>query len=739
MKPPGLGGPGRNGSPPEHGRGLGIGTLHIAPALLIQAGITLVCLVLTLQLWRADLRVPINYWGDTLIQLSAIKSIADGGWVWFIERLGAPFGLPLVAFPQNLTTSSLVIKALTVVSREPGMLLNMYWLAAVVLTALNAHVSLRTLTFRSLPCWVLATLFALLPYAFYRNTAHLSLIYPFVPIFSTFAIQLTTGTFHGFRTSWGKYVLVCAVAQGFDYIYYSFFTAFLLVVATILAAASGRSRSSVRSGLAVLLVLTCSAAANLAPSIVEWVTNGKPPQTTYKNAAEAEVYGLKIRQLLSPVQPSRIALVARFGEREQQFPNENENAHTRLGTVLSLGFLGLLGSLLFQQARVPVITAAGTLMLAVLMLATVGGFGALFNLLVAPDIRAYNRIAVYIAFFSAVFLARAFDATRWQIRLMSSRSLSVATAPLLLILGVLGVLDEGQAARPLVDRYDSDASDFYAERRMVGVIEARSPSRNAIMQLPETSFPPDGGLARMLTYDHARPFLSSSRTSWSWPAFSWKRHGWYDELGKPDDATFLTKLVLSGFTGIWVDRFGYAEHDVAQLEARFAASLGQPVVGGTQNRYAFFDLSPVIRRLDSVDSDESKRNAVLRSRLLAPMLMTYERGFYDAEINGSRVHRWSMQKSSAHIRNTGDSPRTAKFRAIVQSGTSGTLIINSMANQETRMTLDAGEARPIELFLQLPAHGAQRIDFVFNGPRFAAPADARTLYFAIIDPSLADQ
>ena len=110
------------------------------------------------------------------------------------------------------------------------------------------------------------------------------------------------------------------------------------------------------------------------------------------------------------------------------------------------------------------------------------------------------------------------------------------------------------------------------------------------MQLPETLFTPDNGRVKMAPYDHARPYLASDKLSWSWPSYSTRRQAWYESLGNPTDPGFLDRLATSGFVGVWVDRFGYEAAELATLESVLTSRLGPPLVGGPQQRYAYFDL-----------------------------------------------------------------------------------------------------------------------------------------------------
>src|SRR5439155_3297028 len=84
-------------------------------------------------------------------------------------------------------------------------------------------------------------------------------------------------------------------------------------------------------------------------------------------------------------------------------PLVNENGKATLGLIGSAGFLLLLARLLCRRraddAAAPKDGLAVLNVFAVL-LAGIGGFGSLFGLLVSPQIRAYNRISIFMAFFS---------------------------------------------------------------------------------------------------------------------------------------------------------------------------------------------------------------------------------------------------------------------------------------------------------------------------------------------------
>ena len=125
--------------------------------------------------------------------------------------------------------------------------------------------------------------------------------------------------------------------------YYSFFSVFIFIVAGLLAYFYHRSSLQARrAGSPVRRsddLLDRQSGAQLSGMAQARQASEHRLQGA---GSRRRCTGLKLRQLLSPVQPSRLAVVRRFGEHERQFPNENENTSTRLGTVLLIGLLGML-------------------------------------------------------------------------------------------------------------------------------------------------------------------------------------------------------------------------------------------------------------------------------------------------------------------------------------------------------------------------------------------------------------
>ena len=106
--------------------------------------------------------------------------------------LGAPFGLDELAFPANNNIDQAVVWAVSRPMRNAAAAINMAWLLMLVLSGLSATWCLRQLGSSSSGAFLGGTLFALSPYALYRQIDHLWMVTYLVPFASTAALLLAT-------------------------------------------------------------------------------------------------------------------------------------------------------------------------------------------------------------------------------------------------------------------------------------------------------------------------------------------------------------------------------------------------------------------------------------------------------------------------------------------------------------------------------------------------------------------
>jgi phosphoglycerol transferase len=300
--------------------------------------------------------------------------------------------------------------------------------------------------------------------------------------------------------------------------------------------------------------------------------------------------------------PSASNAVPPFGQwgrsdRSMDLPYEYGIGTIRLGPMAAIGLLFLLmvstGLVRHRDTEESaVIETMASLALYCLLLATVGGFGALLSQ-IFPDIRCYNRLSVFIA-----FLALAGSGLWWQTRIQTAvarhaRKLFVGG---FIVLLAFSLYDQLLDARWLNERRPADEMSAMRERGLVKQIEAKAPAGTAVFQLPITGFPIDVTRERMLTYDHARPSLWSSHLCWSWPSFSRRHQCWLNKVDGLKGADLAEALVLSKFRLIWVDRFGYPDNGASMISSLIGGGA-KDLLPAADPRYVVLDLSEVAARL----------------------------------------------------------------------------------------------------------------------------------------------
>jgi phosphoglycerol transferase len=706
--------------------------------LATTAVATVALLFLALRLWRHDLSVPFNYWGDTLHFTALAHGLMLNGWPHHIPQLGAPFGFEAVAFPSLMSTDWAMTWLIAQFVDSPGAAINLFWLISILLTALSAMVALRLLGVSRYLAIAAAILYALLPGTFIRNTAHISLVYYTVPLLAAFCITLLSREEGSHRArALFRWAVAAAFLQGLNYIYHSFFAVGLLLLCGTWAGLVMRDRVAVRRVLIVMSVLLISGAVNLAPAMISWQQNGKPPAMDYKSPAESEVYALKLRRLLLPHEESKVPVLGHWAraDRAAQFPHENENEASRLGTFGAAGLLTVLVLLSVlalgrasgsdRDAR-----ASAVLLLITLLITTVGGLGTIFNVLVAPDIRAYNRFSVFLAFFA--FAALAILLTHVLNRLHDMRWRAAAAFGVAALIA-LSAYDQTLDARRLTNRYAADQAAALHERQVVRTLEAQLPMGASVFQFPITSFPPDGGRLQMGAYDHARPFLWSSHLRWSWPTFSHRHHAWDQQLLALPHAEWARRLVLSGFDAVWIDRNG-ADDRGAALESALLGAGAVRVAPQVSARYGLVDLAPVKSSLQQELGNAGFAQAAAAAMPVAAV--DYGQGFYAPEMGqGGRQFRWMQREANLSVRNFAGTPVRAELALALQSGGPGEVAVLAEGREIGRLRSSlAGEENALTLTLEPRATISLRM--VSQHPALNAPNDPRALYTTLLSLQL---
>lgn len=707
---------------------------------LLELIIVLMLATATLHLWNIDFHVPFHYGGDTLWFLVPVKGMIDNGWTYEIPQLSAPFSLSAAAFPSMTNLDWGIMKVISLFINDTGAVLNIFWLLSILLTAWSATLALRLLGINSWLAFGAGVVYSFLPFTFLRNINHISLVFYCVPLLSLFAIYLARGGEHPQEGTVRAVGYLAALAQGFNYIYFSFFTVVLFCFAGFLGYRRQYLWKPLRGAAAAGGIIILSSIFNLLPSYLSWEEHGKLPDMDFKVPQEAEIYGLKLRKMLAPHEANVVPIFNHWGNRDQSipFPNENENFTARLGPFAAFGLLFLLAvSLGLARSNATqegdIIKPIASLALFSFLVTTVGGFGAIFNEMISPDIRCYNRFSVFIAFFSIAGLGLWLQA---QLKTASSYLMQLIFFGGVILLILFSLYDQLLDAGSLNIRRPADEESAYYEKKFIKRLEEKLPLGTLIFQLPITRF--QGGMEeRMFSYDHTRPYLWSSHLHWSWPSFSERHQNWLMKVADLEGEALAEALILSKFRAVWVDRFGYSDDGNRVISSLIAAGASE-ILFGAHPRYVVMDLEPVAIRLRhrlGAYEFEQRQAALLDAPSIKWISGIYaEEKYNTTTMNGKK--RWSQAESVLKIRNPTDTKKSIVLSFFVASHRDGNLIISTGIQQQHNVPVTSSLTK-VELPLILEPKAIQSVRFTGDMGRIPLPlGEARDLHFYLVDLQL---
>ena len=564
--------------------------------------IVLCLLILTwvMQLWHCDLRVPFTYFGDGVFTSLAIKGTIDHGWWWFNPLLGAPTGMNFGAFPAMDNTQFLLIKAISLISGNHALTLNLFYLLTFPLTTVTSLYVFRKLNFSYVAALVGSLLYTFLPYHFFRSY-HLHMAsYYLLPLMILVVLWVFAGDSIVFRPRasgrWPSlhfgsktiFALVVSVLVGGCGIYYPFFSCLFLLFAGVIGSLQSRRIHQLLSALVLVAVISGAVLISMTPLLLHQRSHGKA-SIGARSVADAEVMGLKVGQLLLPIGGHRIPRLAALRARYNEGPLTNENDTSSFGFIGAIGFLWLLSRLFYQKPASALLDRLSWLSIAGVLYGTIGGFAALFSLLISPQIRAPNRISVFIAFFAVAAAACLIDlGYKW----LSQHNKQIWGVVFASVLTIIGVLDQTTTTFFFIPEYRKNEAEYRSDAEFVGRIESSLPDGAMVFQLPYMRFPENGPLHRMTQdFEHVKPYLHSTKLRWSYGAISGDPNDtWQRTVVLKPVPQFIDEVIGKGFSGVYINRNGY-EDNAASLEAQLKTVLGHSPITNRDGTLLFFSLA----------------------------------------------------------------------------------------------------------------------------------------------------
>lgn len=729
---------------------------NIRNSIVAYAGTLFACLAIliwALELWRADLFVLFYYpySGDVFFTGMFIKGSIDNPWFLHNNLLGMPFGLDFYDYPMFDNLHLGIMKLISLVTNDYASSYNLYYLLTYPLTTLTTLFVLRHFAL-SFPVAIIGSLlYTFLFFHLTRAEGHIFLAsYYLIPLMVMVIlwIYLERPIFIWDRASQGELidsntrwkaitsVVICFLVSSAG-LYYAFFAMFFLgVVGTIIAFKRSCFRPLFTAGFLVALI-GLGLVLNIAPNILYWLQNGYNGSALVRSALETEVYGLRIVQMLLPNPWHRVPILAEWSKSYYRHLAElapslaNESMTASLGIAGSLGFIFLIGWLFFQRINAgtnDLITGLSTLNIAAILLATIGGIGSLLAMVSFSQIRAYNRISVYIAFFSLFAFV-------WGIEQIRKRwfhsKLRIFFVLLILFLAIFLLDQIPTGASP---PYDTLYADYSNDAQFIRKIEMLVSPGAAIFQLPPMAFPENGSLHQMMDYDLFRGYLHSKTLRWSYGAMKGRyASDWQQQVVKKSMPEMVETLAFAGFEGIYVDRFGYAD-SANELRQVLGDILNVKPLVSTNKRLLFFPMPQYVRDLRVRYTDAEWE--LQREVALYQPFVTWSGC---SGIEGTKENNWRWCAASAEliIENPSNQTKHVNLEMALATGYPELSELR-IASEDAVQTLAINSTDTVvSKRLSIP-HGKLTITFASTARRVESPSDPRLMVFRVVNFQLKD-
>ena len=392
----------------------------------------------------------------------------------------------------------------------------------------------------------------------------------------------------------------------------------------------------------------------------------------------------------------------------------------------------------------------GILNLAAILIAVPTGFSAVLAAAGITQIRTWQRMQIFIAFFAFAALGLAVEALLSRPWVRSRTATKPWAIPAVAgIALVLAFLD--QVPTVIVPAYASNRAVFTGDRAFVQEIENRLDPGDAVFELPLSQFPEHDPIAGLADYDLLRPYLHSQDVRWSFASIRGRPTDWAWSLGGRPLPAFLDDIVAAGFSGLYVDRAGFLDRAVG-LEREMAALVGPPDIVGTGGALLFWDLRAEGQRL--LAEIGSAGVADRRRLVLSPVVPRWTAGVRPPdgdpaaavstdylpypEVPGQRVVSRRLASSPAvlELTNPLETPRPVRLDVTLLSATGGSssVTVSSPGTQDAAFPVSSDPTQ-VSLDLVLPP-GPSTLRFVSDT---ASPSGYWTSTFAVENLGITDR
>ncbi len=562
-----------------------------------------------LGLAKTGLDVPYGYYGeDDFSELVATKLLGEQFWSWYNPRVAAPFGNYAFDFLANMFNGFdlLLTKLFYLFTNNFAVAFNLRYLAIFPLSAIISYTVLRALGLNYVFSAFGGLVYSLSPYIFYRGVIHLSLsTCYFIPLSILLCVWAMADKepclkfercFFKKPKNWLIILFAMLIANN-GIGYYAFLTCFFLCIVAVCNLLNTKDLRSVLPPIKIIGCILVFFVIALAPALIFKLTAEGHASGMLRGSADAEIYGLKIMQLLLPLDGNGIGFLQEFIDNyNAQMPLVNENRSAYLGIAGICGLAIALVSLFKTKREENGDSTVGVLVRMTvfgILFATVGGFSSIVGVIV-PFLRGFNRISIFLLFICLyIFLVtlqgawdKLKDKVKWK-KICAICGFAIFTAICVFdLLPAYGSNDAQLAA---------NEANFKSDAAFVEQIEKELGKDARVYQLPYHKYPESGPVNAMADYHLYTGFIHSDTLKWSYGGTKGRDSDlWCEYVNNLDTAEMINYICRGGFTGIYIDARAYSADGLASLKGEIENVTGTTPLVSANGNLIFYNLKAYI-------------------------------------------------------------------------------------------------------------------------------------------------
>ena len=702
----------------------------ICKELIIVGIITLFFTFWILKVWSIKLEIPIAYSGDGLFLSYNVKNIQDFGWWFTNSNTGAPFNSKLYDYPFYFDSLFLFIfKLILVFVKNWGKAINIFYIGIFPTTSVISYYVMRKLKINIIKSFLGSLYFTFLPYRFFRGGNHFYLsCYFLIPLMFLFLYGFYTSNekfkIKEFIRKYKKLLLLILIPLGG--IYYTFFFCFFLIITFISKKNLNKINffNKLYEIICYYVIIFFTMFLMYIPGLIYRISNGKNIEAPNRSPIEADVYSLTISRLFISSKYTNVLGFHRIKseiEEYLKYLTRGEGTGTEyLGFIGIIGFLCLIILLFIKFKKIDnKILLIRNLNISAILLSVASGFGFLFALIISPQIRAYNRISVFIAYFSilciCLFLSKAYK----NINSIFYKRIFKITIILLFSLSILEQIPDNITYKDSRIKY---SKNFNSDKAFVENIEKQLGDKGMVFQLPYFKFPENGNINKLGDYELFKGYLFSKNLKWSYGGYRGRESDqWNAYITSLPINEILEKISIVGFNGLYIDKKAYTQEEFSKLENKIKNLIKKEPYVSSNNELVFFNLT----NYNNLVKSKYTKEQLLKEREKILSIIS-DNGIYSTEVKNNKKWRWTKKNFEFIISNQNPNSEFS-LEADIFSGypQDSELLIDYNGEKQKIIINDKGTKLKLNYKLSI---GKNIIKFTTNAPKINAPGDNRKMY-----------